>query len=412
MLNLKIALRFLLYRPLKTFVAVLSIVAGSAIFYFILNASSGLKKLVLQLTAEVNSHIIVTGDFDFLNHNDEEIKTFRNEIFEADSRITDVSYSYVISGTNYYDTSKKKNNIYHVTLKGTDFHTGRNIQNMAGRIVSKKYNSIPSTNNEYINHSGEVVIGGLFANRIGFNINQRENAIGELILVKINNVDYNFKIVGIFESDVHEFSMKTIYINNSDLHKITGLNKANVIDIKVKDPMDSSKVLDKISPIINSKYTNSHSLDWQQGNGHAVNAIYIEDVSIFIIQLFTAISITYGLASILSFNIKEKTNQIGILKAMGTNDNNSRNIFLLYSIILTTVGIILGLLLGDFISRLFMQVFRRPTNNSPLVVIKQGIFNYYSLITILVLGLGNILASLIPIRNAKKLKIIEVIKHE
>src|SRR5690554_648863 len=406
MLNFKIAFRFLIKKPIQTLIATMVIAVGVAIFYFILNAGDSLKKLLYTTTAETNSHIHIVDNFEFNNYDDEIIKQFRDDIFKSDLRVTDVAYSYTIVGA----TKNRNNDTFrNFSLKGFDFDYSYNIQNIGKRIDNHRYNSFPQ-NIETDEYFGEIVIGNGFASYIGFE--NARNSIGKYISVYINDKIYKFKIVGTFNTDNVELGTRTAFTTIETVQKITNLNIANAIEIKVINPMSSTKVLNRIEDVIKETYPNASYLDWQYGNRFAVNALYIEDVSIVVIQIFTAVAISFGVTALLSFMIREKINQIGILKALGLNNYNTRQIFLLQIIIIAIPSIIGGLFFGDFLAKLFTRVFRRPNSGVALIALRTGIWNMYSLISAIVMFVGCIVATIPAIRYAEKLKVIEVIKNE
>ncbi len=412
MLNLKIALKFIFRKPIQSIITITIITMGVAIFYFILNASDGLKKVVLSATAETGSHIYIKGEFDFISYEDEDVRDFRNTLREKDSRARTISYSLTLPS--------EANRLYRnfhlpIMLKGIDFKEGAQIQNITSRVKSGPYNSVPK-NIDSTNYFGEIAIGEGLAKRLGFET--PESAIGkplkvDIIISKNHKETLIFKIVSVYFSSYAELANNMAFTTIETLHKLALFEgKANLIEIKTSNPLYSDQVEYNIYDYVKETYSSSTITNWQEGNGYIVNALYIEDTSILIIQVFTAVSIAIGLASIITFTIRDKLNQIGILKAMGMKNSNMRLIFLIQVIIFLIIGNYFGLLLGDFISKYFMVIFRRPSSNAPLVTLVVGIKNSYSRITVLVMFISGLLATLIPVRMAEKLKIIEVIKNE
>ena len=56
-----------------------------------------------------------------------------------------------------------------------------------------------------------------------------------------------------------------------------------------------------VESIIKEYYPNSSYTEWQSGNRYAVNALYIEEISINLIHIFTAIAITFGVSALFVF---------------------------------------------------------------------------------------------------------------
>lgn len=406
MLNLRITLRFLIKKPIQTFITLIVIAIGTAIFYFVLNAGASLEELVLTTTADANSHIYVTGDFDFTSYNDEAVINFRNAVFEEDERITDISYSYSTTASVKVVTAQAPKSI---TLKGIDFEEGKAIQRIGARIAGYEFNSFPKSD-AFDDYFGEIAIGNRLANDLGYK--KLSEAIGNIVDINCYGNNYSFKIVAVHSTDQLELSSRIVFTTIETMQKLTNLQKANAIEILVLNPRDSEDALINIQDIIEETYPESSSIQWQEGNRYAVNALYIEEVSILIIQIFTAISISFGVAALLLFTIREKINQIGILKALGLNNFDTRKIFSYQIIMLALIGIFGGLLLGDFLAKFFQRVFTRPNSNVPLIVLHTGITNFYAVLSAIIMFASCLIATLPSIGYAEKLKIIEVIKDE
>lgn len=411
MLNIRIALRFILKKPLQYLFMLFVVTLGVAIFYFVYNASDGLKRAVLSTTAEANSHITIKGDFNFSSYSNEDISNFRNDAFTSDSRIKVISYTLTVPGELNRLWLPTNSNIL---IKGLDFEEGGDIQFIKSRVTNGKGNNAPKTLYDDINFFGEIAIGSRLMNSLGFQ--EKEQALGKPLKVNVFLSDnafetFIFKIVAVYSTDQVELSEGMAFTTIETLHKIDHFkNKANQIEINTSNVLSSDDVEYKLTKIIDDHYSDYTITNWQNGNKYIVNALYIEQVSILLIQVFTALAISFGLASIITFSIREKNKQIGILKSLGLNNLQVIKIFLFQIFVLLILGIYLGLNLGNYISLLFMKIFRRPHSGTALVNLTVGIINQHSLFTTITMLFSSLIASLIPLKMVEKLKIIEVIK--
>ena len=66
------------------------------------------------------------------------------------------------------------------------------------------------------------------------------------------------------------------------------------------------------------------------------------------------LSITLGIASVLAIIAIQKSRQLGILKAMGTNDKGAARIFIIQGVSMGFAGALVGILLGLGLAELFM----------------------------------------------------------
>lgn len=396
MLNLKIALRFLFYKPIKTSFALLTVLIGTLSFYVILNVGDGLKKYVLYNSSETTAHISAYGFFN-------EDPLFLNHLLDLHPKITEVRYVSFIEGEILL-TNKQA-----ITIKGLNFIDGINIQDLNNRILKSSFNSLPKpveNNEDYI---GEVVVYRTLYRSL--NLDSEEDLINKIIRISINNSIYKFKIVG-FGDPMSSVFNRTIFTHIDTIKAITGNNFViNSIEINVDNPTRSTDLLEIISPEIYEIYPDARIFEWKDNNSLILNLLYIEDVTIFIIQVFTALAVSFGTSSILGFNMKEKYNQIGILKTMGLSNNDSSKIFFIQTFIISLIGVLGGLLLADFTSRIIMRTFTN-IDGTPFIILHRGLNNYVTYITTGVILTGSIITSISPIKRIKKLKIIEVIKHE
>lgn len=406
MLNIRISLRFLIKKPFQAVFAALVVAIGVAIFYFVLNAGTSLKNLVFSSTADSNSHIIVVDTFEFDNYEDQHVIDFMDKIYERQPNITDISYSYTITAST---PSKLGHESHFYSVKGMDFDYGGNIQRMNRRIGNVEFNNYPKDDFEG-DYFGEMAVGQRFASRQG--MHSRSAAIGKMIDVVYGGKTYKFKIVAYIVTDNDEIAERAVYTTIETVQRLTQLNLANGIEMLVENPLDSNTALLNIEDIIHEYYPTSSYLDWQLGNRFAVNALYIEEISILIIQVFTALAISFGVTALLAFMIRERVNQIGILKALGITDNDTKKIFISQIIFISIPSIFAGLFFGDFLARFFNRTFRRPGSKAALVSLQVGIFNDYSLISALVMFVTCMIAIIPAVRYVGNLKVIEVIKND
>lgn len=407
MLRLKISLKLLFKKPFQSIITILVMSIGVAIFYFIVNTGSALKDMVFTTTADNNHHIYLSGDFDIVSYDDEVVSNFITELRVTDNEITDISYAYSIV-VNYQRKGGKT--IHSFTLKGIDFDVAKNINNIERLINVYDDNEIPKLVDTNKDYDGELAVVDKLLTRIGYG--NRDDILGEILDIRFDDQIYKFKIVAVFDAEEIVVPSGLIYTNLETVQKITKIRKANSIEIKIKNPLESNKVLEKIKPVIDNYYESTNSTEWQEGNQFAVNALYIEDISILIIQIITAVAISAGVTSLIIFTIREKTNQIGILKALGMTNIDTKKIFTNQVLIITIIGTLIGLFIGDGLARVFSYLFINPNTNTALVPITIGIFNRYAITTLIIMFAGAYLATYPVIRYVEKMKIIEVIKDE
>jgi lipoprotein-releasing system permease protein len=170
------------------------------------------------------------------------------------------------------------------------------------------------------------------------------------------------------------------------------------------------------------KQTGLHQLDWQQRNKLFFAALVVEKNVMFIVLsliiLIAAFNITTGLTMLL----RDKTRDIGILRAIGLTKNQIAIIFLYIGLLIgflgTGLGVGLALIIGHYLEdiRQFLQsitgttifdeeiyyLTRLPVEIQPLTVLKiAGISIVFTL-----------LSTFYPVWRVKKLNPVEAIRYE
>lgn len=125
-------------------------------------------------------------------------------------------------------------------------------------------------------------------------------------------------------------------------------------------------------------------------------------LSATVIGLITLLGAAIGLMNIMLVAVTERTNEIGVRKALGANSRAIKNQFLYEAIAIGQLGGLLGVLLGILIGNVVSM-----TMSSPFIMPWKWIF----------LGLGvcfavSILSGLLPALKASKLDPIESLRYE
>lgn len=406
MLNLRITLRFINYNKKKFLFLLLTITLGTLSFYFILNTASNLENKGFRIGSDGRAHIIVN-----LNErlDNSEVKKIENELSYKTSFNFDLLYSeyYVLRG-----------NFSGGNFKVVSYNDKDDLIKAINLVSYKKVSTISDINDPIDDsyHFEGIISRNTAVSYLRNRVDDYEEGdeITNFIYKKVDPYTkevINIKIVDVIETDLTTWNNVILTIGQNESYANPSIN--GNLEIISKNPLDSKKLKKDISPYLISHLNvdDYNIIDWQERNDLFVNLIYVERVSIFLIELLTAIAISIGISNVISFDIKEKTNQIGILKALGYDNKRAISLFHLQASIISALGVFLGILLGSELSKLFVSIFTRK-DGIPLIYLNQSVFNKYSIFTIIVMFIFNQLGLIIPDRNIKRMKIIDIIKEE
>jgi lipoprotein-releasing system permease protein len=93
-------------------------------------------------------------------------------------------------------------------------------------------------------------------------------------------------------------------------------------------------------------------LDWQQQNRSLFSALQLEKLAMGTILLLIVVVAAFNIVSTLTMLVRDKTREIGILRAMGLPARLVRRVFVLQGAVIGIVGTLLGTALGVLVARL------------------------------------------------------------
>ena len=112
------------------------------------------------------------------------------------------------------------------------------------------------------------------------------------------------------------------------------------------------------------------------------------------IRIFVAMSVVFGIASVLAVSVVQRTREIGILRAMGSTQQQILRVFLLQGGLLGLAGSLLGVLVGYSLVQVFNGFEER------LFVIRLEPSMLVS--AIVIATAAGVLAAVVPARRAAR----------
>ena len=239
----------------------------------------------------------------------------------------------------------------------------------------------------------DVLIGSQLAEDLGVQVgNKLRLDTGQQNSAVVN-------IAGIFELGVRELDARYVYLDLKQAQSLLSLpGGVTVIDLTVADIFQAENVAAQVG-----RLTSLQAESWIKTNAQLMNAISAQSLSTSMIIVFVAISVAFGIASVLSVSVVQRTREIGILRATGATRQQILRIFLFQGAMFG----LLGSVLGSVASYALVWVFN---NFGP------GLFYIPVSIELIMLALllailTGVLAAAVPARRAAALDPVEAIRH-
>jgi len=154
-----------------------------------------------------------------------------------------------------------------------------------------------------------------------------------------------FTVSGIYETSVEEFDQRFVLADIRHLQKLNNWNDNQVsgVEIYVNDFTRINEIEETVYKIIsydlnteNIKERYPQIFDWLQ----------LQDINVIVILVLIILVSTVSMISTLLVLIIERTRMIGVLKALGAQNKQIRNIFLIQASYIIVIGLLLGNALG------------------------------------------------------------------
>ncbi len=204
---------------------------------------------------------------------------------------------------------------------------------------------------------------------------------------------------GIFELGVRELDERYVYMDLKQAQSLLDLpGGVTVIDLTVPDIFTADQVADRVQRLIGLD-----AQSWIETNAQLMNALTAQSLSTNMIIVFVAISVAFGIASVLSVSVVQRTREIGILRATGATRAQILRVFLIQGAVLGLLGSVMGIAASYGL----VWVFNTFGPGLFYIPVPPGLVAA----TLLLATLTGVLAAAVPSRRAARLDPVEAIRY-
>jgi len=348
--NSDIASTHLLTRKRQTLIASLGVAVGTGIFIFMIslvvgfnrNADEGIFKSIPHIRIykedEMSKPLLSEQNSDYIPVIvNPKISNLSENLINPEKIIADlkqqndvVSVTQQVSANIFYNNGKSQLN---GITSGVDIIEANAMFNIESTMLAGDIRDLQTTPNG-------IILGVEIAQNLNIQINDYISVISSIGIVKV------LKVVGIFKTNNSEIDLTKSYINLPIAQQLLKQNTSYVTDIfvNITNPDKAPEYTRNFSTLTGYK-----AEDWQSANESIMASKKTRQVMMGSISFAILLVAAFGIYNIINMTIKEKLNDIAILKAIGFSGNDVLNIFIKETLIMGLIGTVMGLIIATIL---------------------------------------------------------------
>ena len=322
MIEFFIAKKQMLERKKQSILSIVGVFIGITVLIVSLGVSNGLDKNMINSILSLTSHINVYSpenipNYEELVKNIEEVKGVKGAVPTIE---TQGIIKYEGHGEPY---------VAGVKVVGYDLDKAIKVMKLDDYIIDGKID---------VEDKKSILIGKELAASMGAMVGDKVK------LITSEETDLEMTVGGIFQSGFYEYDLNMVLIQLQTAQYITYSDETvGRLSVRLDNPYDAQEL---IYDVARKLPTDLYIGTWGEQNRALLSALTLEKTIMLVV--FSLIAIVAGFLIWITLNtlVREKTKDIGIMRAMGFSKKNIMLIFLIQGIILGIIGIILGIIVS------------------------------------------------------------------
>lgn len=262
---------------------------------------------------------------------------------------------------------------------------------------------VEGSTNALARDENSIILGHGVARKLSVGINDR---------VQLISTDGNrlaLKVVGLYQSGLADTDDRQSYVNIGTARRLLGESSSyvTVINVKLYDIANALPLAQQFARRFNIK-----AVDIGTANAQFDTGTSIRNLITYVVSITLLLVAGFGIYNILNMFIREKMNDIAILKATGFSGAEVKTIFMIQAMTIGVFGGISGLLLGYGLSVL---IDNTPFEMEALPTITTYPINFdplYFVIGFIFALVASFFAGYLPANKAMKMDPVDVLRGQ
>ncbi len=316
---------------ITSILSILGVALGVASLIVVLGVMNGFSENLRDKILGSTAHILVSNLYGYIEDYQGLINTIKG-IKDVEGAMPFVYTEVMVSSIG-----RAKGAV----LRGIDVNRAKKVLALEKQMEKGSLNPLNKS-------QWNVVIGKKMSYILGVDLGDRINVLSPYAgksSIGFTPKIRSFKVVGIFNTGVYEYDSSFIYISLKKAQELLGFkrDKITAIEVRIKDVYKAEKIAKKIKQLLGENF---FIQTWIDMNKNLFFALKLEKIGMGLVLLMIIIVGSFSIITTLVMLVKEKKKDIAILMSLGALPKNIKIIFIYLGLIIGSLGMFLGYILG------------------------------------------------------------------
>jgi lipoprotein-releasing system permease protein len=323
-----------------SFVALMSVIGlalGVAVLIVVMSVLNGFEKELRSRILSVTSHAAITGL-------EGEIPDWRQALQDASAQPNVVAVAPFIESRGLFANGER---IAGAAVRGIIPAEEVKAVGLASRMTQGSLDDLQPG-------KFRVILGSVLAEELDVKVGQTVVLMapeGSATPAGFAPRMRRFTVAGIFNSGMYENDRGIALTHLSDAAKLYRMgDNVTGLRLALEDPFTAPRTVIEVARAIDYSGAGYYVSDWTKDHRSFFQSIELTKSMMFFIQLIMVVVAAINLVATLVMIVKEKQQDIAMLRTMGSTPSNVLRIFLVQGAIIGFVGTLAGALLGWVLS--------------------------------------------------------------
>jgi len=203
---------------------------------------------------------------------------------------------------------------------------------------------------------GSLVLGSELARRLRVRVGEYVSLLNmagsDFAALAPENLEY--RVLGIFKSEYYEYDMNWAFLSLENAKPLMSATDTVYTGIKLQERFNDAEVLREAEKIVDGK---AKAVSWREYNKAIFGALRVEKIMLMVLIGLIFVVVASNIFQSLRRSVYERTEEIGVLKALGADPFSIRLIFILEGAFIGLAGCFFGQILGLLVAGHINEIF-------------------------------------------------------